>query len=367
MFLYFQPIYLQEWGADPILIGSIFGAVGISMGIAQVPAGYLADRFGPRPLLWTAWVIGAIATFLMAFSTSLPIFVTGMLLYGVTAFVMTPLSTYISFCSGKWSLGRALTLVSFAYNSGAALGPVTGGLIAERFGLVVIYRIAAVIFLISVLLIFRIKDYHPAPGEKAAHNAYGLSRNRAFIFFLALIFLIMFAAQFPQPLTPNFLRNERGMSLTDIGAIGAAGSLGNALISLFVGGIAPRAGLAIGSFFIVIFSLFIWQGTGISWYLAGYFFIGGYRLARAMATAYTRPLVLASQTGVAFGWIETANALAVVAAPVFAGLIYNWQPDFVYPISIFVSLLVIFLIINPKMNDQPKKEDMKNRTANNEY
>jgi len=55
LFIYFQPLYLQQWGADPVLIGAIFGGMGIGMAVSQVPAGYLADRLGPRPIMWLSW------------------------------------------------------------------------------------------------------------------------------------------------------------------------------------------------------------------------------------------------------------------------------------------------------------------------
>ena len=35
MFSYFQPLYLKEWGADPILIGGILSAMGIWMTVAN--------------------------------------------------------------------------------------------------------------------------------------------------------------------------------------------------------------------------------------------------------------------------------------------------------------------------------------------
>ncbi len=29
LFIYFQPIYLQQWGADPLMIGAVFGEWGL--------------------------------------------------------------------------------------------------------------------------------------------------------------------------------------------------------------------------------------------------------------------------------------------------------------------------------------------------
>ena len=51
MFFYFQPIYLEQLGADPALIGLILGSYGVAMMIAHIPAGYLADRLGRKPLM----------------------------------------------------------------------------------------------------------------------------------------------------------------------------------------------------------------------------------------------------------------------------------------------------------------------------
>ncbi len=51
LFIYFQPIYLQEWVGDPILIGTILGGMGVAMAVAQIPAGYLSDKFGSRSIM----------------------------------------------------------------------------------------------------------------------------------------------------------------------------------------------------------------------------------------------------------------------------------------------------------------------------
>ena len=46
LFLFFQPIYLLNLGADPIAIGAILGGMGFMTTISQIPTGYLSDRFG---------------------------------------------------------------------------------------------------------------------------------------------------------------------------------------------------------------------------------------------------------------------------------------------------------------------------------
>ena len=46
LFYYFQPIYLQKLGADPLAIGAILGGMGVAMTVAHIPAGFVADRWG---------------------------------------------------------------------------------------------------------------------------------------------------------------------------------------------------------------------------------------------------------------------------------------------------------------------------------
>jgi MFS family permease len=141
MFFVFQPIYLAQLGANTMTIASVFSAFGAAMMLAHIPAGYLADRLGRRPLLIAAWSSGLIATWVMAFARTLPVFIVGMLLYGLTAFVSSPLNSYVTAEKGKLTPARAMTLASAAFNLGAVIGPLTGGWIGDLIGLRTVYFI----------------------------------------------------------------------------------------------------------------------------------------------------------------------------------------------------------------------------------
>ena len=154
MFLYFEPLYMQQLGASPVMIGGILGGVGIAMTLSYLPAGYISDRLGRRPLLRLAWLLGVSATWIMALSRSLPVFVLGIILYGATAFVVVPLNSYITAARGKWSVGRALTIISASFSLGAILGPLIGGWIGEQVGLQRTFLVAAIIFIFSPYLMY---------------------------------------------------------------------------------------------------------------------------------------------------------------------------------------------------------------------
>ena len=136
--------------------------MGIAMAAAHIPAGYLADRLGRRPLIWIAWLLGITAAWVMALAHSLPVFIAGMLLYNLTAFVSSPMNSYITAARGKLSIGRVLTFISASYNAGAIIGPWLGGQIAEQYNLNSIYRVSASIFIVSCLFILFLR---PQPVE----------------------------------------------------------------------------------------------------------------------------------------------------------------------------------------------------------
>jgi len=352
LFIYFQPIYLQELGADPVLIGGLLGAMGIAMALAQIPSGILADKIGSRSMMWASWTLGTLAAFLMAMARSLPVFSIGLILYGASAFSIAPMNRYITSVRGKYTVGRSLTLVSGLYNLGGVVGPVTGGLIAQRFGFRSVYLLASVIFLISTITLLTIEKNPPVHHEDVeSTSARGITKNSVFIAFTAIIFLLMFALYLPQPLTPNFLQNQQGFDRSTIGILGAVGSLGNAVIMLTLGSLRPVAGFMVGQVMVAGFAALFIFGNSPFWFGLGYALLGGFRLCRTMVLAFARPLVHPEETGLAYGILETTNSIAIIVAPVIAGLLYDKSPLLVYRVALVavIASIVISGITLPRL------------------
>jgi MFS family permease len=344
MFYYFQSLYLEEWGADPLQIGAILGGMGVAMAVAQAPAGWLGDRIGSRPVMWSSWVLGTLAAGVMAMAGSLTIFVVGMLLYGLTSFVVAPMNSYITSVRGKWSIQRALTFVGAVYHFGAVMGPILGGLLGERYGLGSIFRFSAGIFVVSTLIVLAAR--RPPLEEHVEIHAKqpNLLKNPRFAGLLALIVFTMFAMFLGQPLSANYLKNIHQLDLQQIGMLGAANSLGNAILLLLFGFFSAPAGFIIGQVLVGLFTLLMWQGNQLASFWMAYFFFGGYRLARSMILAYARSLVKPGETGFAYGLVETGNAIACILAPPIAGLLYATSPRLVYSSSL--ALITIMIVVN---------------------
>ncbi len=344
LFFYFIPLSLQEWGADPILIGAVLGGIGLAISIAQIPAGWLSDRFGPRYLLWGAWTLGTLAALLMALASSLGMFIIGLWLYYFSAFAVAPMNSYIVLVRGKLSIPRALTLVSGFFNVGAAAGPFIGGLIADKWELQSIYMVSSLIFIISTALIFFIKN------QKQSIKAIELTKkssilNYKFLMFVILAMITVFILYLPQPLTSNYLQNVKLLTKPQIGLLGSIGNIGNALAAIALGGINPAVGLLLGQASVLIYSFILWQTSNVSLFGVAYFILGGYRLARIMITSVIRTFVDDHEVGLGFGILETACGLSIILAPILAGLLFNIDSALPYKASILLVILLIILSV----------------------
>ena len=354
LFFYFVPLHLEEMGANPLMIGSILGVFGLTMMVVHIPAGYLADRVGRRPLLVAAWIIGALSAWIMALAPSLWPFVVGYLLYGLTACVSSPLFSYVTAARGSFTAGRAMTLTSAMFNLGAVLGPVTGGWIGDTFGLRATFLAAACVFIVSTGIVLFLRpqprDEHDDESSRAS-----LLANPRFTVFVGVLFVATFVMYLPQPLTPNFLQNERGISLGLMGWIGSAGSVGNVVFNLLLGRINARLGFLLGQALVGLFALLLWKGEAFPWYALGYFLLGGFRAARVLAFAQVRVLIHQAQMGLAYGITEAANALAMFLSPLLAGYLYDRSPASIYPISLglLCFAMLLYFMLAPRAETHP--------------
>jgi len=352
MFFNFVPIYLDnQFFLSKYEIGLVLGAFGFAMAITHIPAGHLADRIGRRPLLILAWVMGLVSTVIMGFALVLPLFLIGLFGYGLTAFVSSPLSSYVTAARGKWSVGAALSFSTATFAMGMVLGPVSGGWIGEHYGMRMSFFAAAALFLLSNAFIIFI-ERQPIDQHDPEAPPPRLRSNRHFLILMGVLAFAMFSMYLAQPLTPNFLEGVRELSLSSTGIIFTAGALGNSLMAIVFSRVHPRRGFLLAQGLVILFALSIWKGTSLPVYALGYFLLGGFRAGRPMALAQARELVHDSQMGVTYGIMETISSAIFVFTPPVAGLLFERDPMIVYPLSI--GLMAVSILVSHFFS--PRKE-----------
>ena len=341
MFFNFVPIYLdRQFTLSEYQIGLVLGAFGFSMAITHIPAGRLADRIGRRPLLVVAWLLGLVSTLVMGLALALPLFLVGLFCYGLTAFVSSPLSSYVTAARGNWPIGTVLSLTTATFGMGMALGPITGGWIGDNYGMRMSFLVAAAIFVVSNIFIFLI-ERQPIDHHNPEAPPPNLMSNRRFVILMGVLAFAIFSMYLSQPLTPNFLEGVRGLSLSETGLIFTAGALGNSMMAILFSRVPPRRGFLFAQALVILFALFIWKGTSLPVYVLGYFLLGGFRAGRPMVMAQARELVHDSQMGVTYGVMETIGAVIFILTPPLAGILFERDPMIVYPLSIGLIILSI--------------------------
>jgi len=354
LFIFFLPLALQRWNTDAVQIGVVLSMIGVTMAVVQVPAGYLSDRFGTRPLIFASLILGTVSAIVMAAAGSLPFFVAGLLAYGCTSFISAPMNSYVTNLRGGWTVQRAVTFRAAAFQVGAIAGPILGGWIANTAGLSIVFWYSAGLFLAATLVMCVARRPLELEHQEASVHLVSPIANPRFLGLLAVVFFTIIAISVPQQLTSLYLQNVHHISIQQIGIMGTIASIGAAIIMFSLGNLRVSTGMLIGQLLLAGFALLMWQGQGVMAYFAGYFFVGGYSLYRSMALAFSRSFVKVGDTGLAYGLVETGNALAVVVAPLAAGFLYNYRPEAVYIASLGALAITVslnMLLFHEKRNE----------------
>lgn len=170
--LYFLQDVLHVPNA-PVAVGNLMMVVGIFTLLSTLPSGWLADRFGRKPLVALAGVAGALGTFLLFLSHTMPMVTVSGLIIGLSAGV---------FMTTNWALGtdlappaeagRYLGVSNLAGAGAGIVGAGIGGPMADFFnayqkglGYLVIFAIYGALFLLSVVTLLKVR---PALGQERA-------------------------------------------------------------------------------------------------------------------------------------------------------------------------------------------------------
>ncbi len=151
------PELQAEKAAGPASRAIMF--VGIAVLLTALPSGWLADRFGKKPLVALSGVLAAIGTFIVILIPSLNATYVGGCFIGA--------AIGLFYCA-NWALGteivpqdragQYLGISNLAGAGAGAVGAYIGGPIADQSGYVLLFTIYGLLFLLSILALAGVRE-----------------------------------------------------------------------------------------------------------------------------------------------------------------------------------------------------------------
>lgn len=254
----FLPFFLEDLGADSFssqaLWSGAINAGGALVMVASAPLwGMVADRFGRKPMVLRATFFGSLTIGLMSLATSpwhllILRFIEG----GFTGTVAAS-TTLVASSTPKARMGFALGMMQTAVFTGASIGPLVGGVLADYLGFRESFIIAgSMLSLGGILVLFLVhEDFTPPPKDTGATSTGSSPRLTALLFggamlgMIAVMFALRTSTSAIQPIMPLYvqqLSDATGSVATLSGVTLGVAGITSAIAAVMLGRLADRIG-----------------------------------------------------------------------------------------------------------------------------
>ena len=138
-------LYARSFGVSQSAIGLAIAIYGFARFAVAMPAGRLADHAGRRTGLALGGLVTGMGNLLCAYAPTYPVFIAGRFVAGAgAALVLITGTVVLADITTPANRGRTLAIYQGVFLFAVGVGPMPGGLLAERFGLVAPFLVYAV-------------------------------------------------------------------------------------------------------------------------------------------------------------------------------------------------------------------------------
>ena len=157
--LTFLPVYLaHDMGYSPFWVGACLFALQAAGFAASPVAGHLLDRLGRKQILVGSMLSSAVVLAAMAFTGGSPLFIALVAVLGFFLYATRPvIQAWMLESTPKHMGGSSIGILFGAQAVGAALGPMLGGMIADRYGLLATFYFLAATIVIANLFVVPVR------------------------------------------------------------------------------------------------------------------------------------------------------------------------------------------------------------------
>jgi MFS transporter, DHA1 family, multidrug resistance protein len=260
MALPFLPLYVQELGItdprDAARWAGVTSACGMVVMATLAPIwGTLADRHGRKAMVVRALFGGGITVALMALARSPLQLLALRTVQGAFSGTVSATRTLVASVAPAAELGFTLGVMQTAAFIGTSIGPLMGGLIADRYGYPVAFGFTGVLLVcagIAVLLLVH-EDFSPPAPQPAGDTHTGLRGSLRLILdvpglaaLIGTLFFVQAGMGAISPILPLFVQSLLPSDAARVASLSGLILAATAVTSAFAAGIAGKLGDRIG-------------------------------------------------------------------------------------------------------------------------
>jgi FSR family fosmidomycin resistance protein-like MFS transporter len=162
--LTFLPVFLaREMGFSSLLIGGCMFGMQVAGFTAAPIAGHLSDTMGRRRIIMSSMATSGVILLFMAIAGQSPAFVFLVAFLGFFLFaIRSVMQAWLLDATPPSMSGTSIGIMFGTQSIGAALGPITGGILADHFGLIATFYFLAFTIVAANMFIF----FTPTPSEQ---------------------------------------------------------------------------------------------------------------------------------------------------------------------------------------------------------
>ena len=338
-------LYAESRGASLAIIGAMASAYLISNFAFQYPVGWLADRWGRKPLMITGLLVEAALSAVYLLVSDPVTFVALRFLEGIAAAALLPSArALINDSVAAEQQGEAYGTFGAFFNGGFLLGPGIGGLVAALgytlpFLGAVLFRLVAVVLVITMIHV-------PRQNKEMGERKQGVKTSYRELFTLPLMgaYLLSFGDYlylgFDLTLMPLWMHDHLGATVTIIGIFYMLWAVPNMLLSPIGGRVADkkRRSTLIFLFGLAQVPIYIIYGLANTWILVLCFIA-----LHGSVYAFIQPAVDASVAAASASAIRARVQGLYSTAGLMGAFIGNSGFGSLYAINFHLPLLIIGL------------------------
>jgi MFS transporter, DHA1 family, tetracycline resistance protein len=349
-------IYTERFGAGSITIGFLVASFSLAQFVAAPLLGRLSDKIGRKPVILVSLFGTAVGSVLTGAAMGVWMLFLGRVIDGASGASVSVAQGAVTDVAPPDQRARLLGLLGAAFGVGFVVGPALGGIAALVGERVPFFLAGAIALVNAVVAVKRLPETRQPPALVMAHEHrieedIVASQRRADLTRLALISFVATAAFAAFETTFALLGQDR-FGLTEASVAVVFVFIGLALVAVQGGLIRPvtdrfgvtrtlRLGLvanAVG-LFVLAFAESWWVFV-----LSLALLVVGQGLAMPTLAASAANRARDEARGGALGFLQSASALARIAGPAVAGVLFALAIPVPYVLGSVMMLIAVALL-----------------------